>query len=263
MTDPIEIAGRRFALEALTADTSTPAELDTAAAEIFGLFVAREAEFGVNPDIITEYPGIEADGPFLADPAGFVARRLAAEAAPFGRVVVLTTFADLVAGPLAAQGFSALPIDMPAGPDHTSAFILDLTEAPARTLYLEAVDEADEKIRPNFALRLLDEGGALQGGACGSIHDRDGRRYAYLATMTLVAGLPAGTGTKLGRALLDLLRDQGVTTVHLGTQTAGPFYEKLGFRVTQRLIPALRTRTAADGRIITHDLVMMARDLAA
>lgn len=262
MTDRTRIADHGFALEALTTDTATRAQLDAAAAEIFGLFIAREPEFGFNPDVVTEYPGIEAGGPFLTDPAGFVAKRLAAEAIPFGRVVILTTFADLVAGPLAAQGFKALPIDMPAGPDHTAAFTLDLTKAPARTLYLEAVNEADEKIRPNFALRMLDADGVLKGGACGSIHDRGGRRYAYLATMTLAAGLPAGTGTALAGALLDLLRDQGVATVHLGTQTAGPFYEKLGFRVTHRLIPALRHRTGADGRVIAHDLVMMALDLA-
>ena len=258
--DSIRIAGKTFALQALT--TATPrTDLDAAAAEIFGLFLKREPEFGFNPDVVTEYPAIDADAPFLRDPAGFVSARLAeAESAPFDRVVILTTFADRVRDPLVAQGFAVLPIDMPAGPDNTAAFTLDLGAGP-RTLYLEAVNEADEKIRPNFALRLLDAEGVLQGGACGSIHDRNGRRYAYLATMTLAEGLPPGTGTLLAEALLDLLRDQGVAVVHLGTQTAGPFYEKIGFRVTHRLIPGLRSRKGADGRVIAHDLVMMALDL--
>lgn len=262
MTDQITIANRPFTLTALTAETASRDQLDAAAAEIFGLFITREAAFRFNPDVVTEYPAIDADSPFLTDPASHIAARLEAADAPFGRIVVLTTFADQVGAALAADGFTAHPIDMPAGPDHTAAFTRDLDAASARTLYLEAVNEADEKIRSNFALRLLDEKGALKGGACGSIHTRSGRRYAYLATMTLAAGLPPGTGTVLAGALLDLLRQQGVATVHLGTQTAGPFYEKLGFRITHRLIPGLRNRISSDGRTVAHDLVMMCRDLA-
>ena len=49
--------------------------------------------------------------------------------------------------------------------------------------------------------------------------------------------------------------------MHLGTQTAGPFYEQVGFRVTRRLIPELRNRRTADGRVVPHDLVMMEMDL--
>ncbi len=79
--------------------------------------------------------------------------------------------------------------------------------------------------------------------------------------MTIVAGLPPGTGTRLAAAMLDFLRDLGVARVHLGTQTAGPFYEQVGFRVTHRLIPALRNRRAADGRRVEHDLVMLEMDL--
>ena len=79
--------------------------------------------------------------------------------------------------------------------------------------------------------------------------------------MTVVAGLPPGTGTKLAGAMLDFLRGLGVATVHLGTQTAGPFYEQVGFRVTRRLIPELRNRRTADGRVVPHDLVMLEMDL--
>ena len=76
-----------------------------------------------------------------------------------------------------------------------------------------------------------------------------------------LAGLPPGTGTKLAGAMLDFLRGLGVSTVHLGTQTAGPFYEQVGFRVTRRLIPELRNRRTADGRVVPHDLVMLEMDL--
>jgi len=262
MVETLTVQDRRFTLEVLTTATASRAQLDAGAAELFGLFLSREKEFGFNPDVVVEYPDIAAEGPFLSDPAGFVAARRA-EGAPFARVVILTTFADRVHNALAAQGFAARPIDMPAGPDHTAAFLwpADGTQPKGRTLYLEAVNEADEKIRPNFVLRLLDEAGQLQGGACGSIHARDGRSYAYLATMTLAEGLPPTTGTSLGAALLELLRREGVATVHLGTQTAGPFYEKLGFRTTLRLVPALRYRQAGEGRLIPHDLVMMELDL--
>ncbi len=258
MTNRTRIAGHALTLEALPPTAPRP-ELDAAAAEIFALFLGREAEFGFNPDVVTESPGIEADGPFLSDPAAHVAARL--KTGDFGRVVILTTFADRVGAALAARGFAMQAIDMPAGPDHTAAFTRDLPGGSARILYLEAVNEADPKIRPNFALRLRNAAGDLVGGAAGSIHARDGRRHAYLAIMAVAQGLPAGTGTALGAALLDLLRDQDVAAVHLGTQTAGPFYERLGFRVTHRLIPGLRYRTGTDGARIAHDLVMMARDL--
>ena len=34
-----------------------------------------------------------------------------------------------------------------------------------------------------------------------------------------------------------------------------------GFRVTRRLIPELRNRRTADGRVVPHDLVMLEMDL--
>ena len=77
--------------------------------------------------------------------------------------------------------------------------------------------------------------------------------------MTLDNGLPNGTGTALGKKLIDVLRAEGVTAIHLGTQTAGPFYEKLGFSVTHRLVLGLRTRRAANGVLVQTDLVMMER----
>lgn len=259
--------GARFTLQAATRSTASQQELDAQAGAIFALFLAREREFGFNPQVVTEYPGI-ADpetSAFLRDPVAEIARRrtdLAAEGPAIARVVVLTTYADRIGAALTDAGFAAHPIDMPAGPDQTAAFTRDFSQAgTGRTLYLETVNEADEKIRPAFTITMRDAGGQLFGGACGSLHRRGGRLYAYLATMTLAAGLPPGTGTKLAGVMLDFLRAKGVGTVHLGTQTAGPFYEQLRFRITHRLIPALRNRQGADGSPVTHDLVMMKMDL--
>jgi hypothetical protein len=61
--------------------------------------------------------------------------------------------------------------------------------------------------------------------------------------------------------MLDILRSLGVATGQLGTQTAGQFYEKLGFRVTHRLVSGLRSRKLADGQHVSHDLVMMSMEL--
>ncbi len=248
----------------------TPREqLDAEAAAIYGIFAEREKEFGFSPDVIVEYPSIadpQTSG-FLADPAGYISARVAEldKEGPISRVVVLTTFGQQLLGPLSASRFVPAKIDMPAGPDHTYAFGLDLDveKKPGRLLYLEAVDEADDKIRPTFVLKLLDDEGRLCGGACAAVHARDGRRYAYLSMLTLTQGLPATTGTRLAAAMLDLMRLQGVDMVHLGTQTAGRFYEKLGFQVTHRLVSGLRTRASADGHDIRDDLVMLSKTLEA
>ena len=269
--DRLDSGGQSFSLASATREDSSQQHLDDRAAELFGLFLERERDFGFNPAVVVEYPDAAdpATSAFLNDPLTQIAARRAALAQsgdPVARVLVLTTHADRLGPALTGAGYQVLPIDMPAGPDHTAAFARDFPEAgpeaePGRTLYLEVVNAADEKIRPGFALTMTDAAGRLCGGASGSLHRRDGRLYAYLATMTVVAGLPPGTGTKLAGAMLDFLRGLGVATVHLGTQTAGPFYEQVGFRVTRRLIPELRNRRTADGRVVPHDLVMLEMDL--
>lgn len=241
--------------------------LDDSAAALSTLFLVREAEFAVSPDVTIDYPDIGAGqaSPFLDDPVGYLNERLAEEpsgGAPIDRVVILTTFSDRVGEALGLAGYDATPIVMPAGPDSVGWFRCDLDGAgDGRTLYIEAVDEADEKIRPAFSVELRDGSGTLRGGACGSIHELGERRYAYLATMALHADLPPQTGHRLGEAVLDHLRALGVDTVHLGTQTAGPFYERLGFQVVHTVLPRLRTRVDGTGNTVATDLVMMARDL--
>lgn len=240
--------------------------LDQASMALFALFQARETEFGFNSNIVVEYPDISDIGQsaFLLDPAGYANARVAAlnsDGDPISHIVILTTFGDRLRGSLFSAGYHGSNIDMPAGPDGTAWFERKQADncAKQRTLYLEAVDEADEKIKPSFVIELRDKEGRLRGGGCGAIHERGGLRFCYLATMTLDTGLPKGTGTALGEILIDVLRAEGVIAIHLGTQTAGPFYEKLGFRVTHRLVHNLRTRAVTNGAQVQTDLVMMER----
>lgn len=261
----LTIAGHSFTLEALTLSNSSEERLRDSAAAVSALFLEREREFSVHPSVVVDFPDLadtSATG-FLADAPAYVARRLVSmRGSPSAiRIVVLTTYGDIVGPSFTARGYEMVPIDMPAGPDHTAAFIRDPAHAvcDVRTLYIEAVNEADEKIRPSFVLRLVDMRGQLCGGACGSIHERDGVRYAYLATMTLMSGMPQGSGTAIVEQLMHFLRVQRVRTVHLGTQTAGRFYEKMGFKVEHRLIHNLRVRQDR-GQDVFGDLVMLSMD---
>ena len=262
----LTISDQGFMLTTLALADTPQTVLDAEAAQIFALFLEREAEFGVHPAVNIDYPDIASpsQSEFLTDAARYVKKRAAAmSAASLGvRVVVLTTYANIVGASLESAGYQAIPIDMPAGPEHTAAFVREPpgSEPTLRTLYVEAVNEADEKIRPAFVMKLTDANGRLCAGACGSIHPRQGRRYAYLATMALAPGMPAGSGTALGQHLLQFLRDEGVTTVHLGTQTAAKFYEKLGFKVDHRLVRHLRVRDN-HGQEEFGDLVMLSKVL--
>ncbi len=262
----LDIAGRKFKVHTLTLADTAAATIRDEAAAIFALFLKREAEFGVHPSVVIDYPDLSdrSLSGFLADAAAYVAKRAASMPDdPAGvAIVVLTTYADVVGSGFAAAGYKTVRIDMPAGPDHTAAFLLPARDPglAARTLYIEAVNEEDEKIKPSFVLKLTDERGHLCGGACGSIHEREGQRYAYLATMTLAPGVPEGSGSALVAQLVQFLRSQGVAMVHLGTQTAGRFYEKMGFKVEHRLVRNLRARQQ-DGQEITGDLVMLSMKL--
>lgn len=262
----LKIAGHLYTLQALTLADTAPHTLRDGSAALFKLFVEREAEFKVHPSVVIHYPDVSdtSNSGFLADAAAYVARQAASmvKGGPALQTVVLTTYGDRVWESLEAAGYAALRIDMPAGPEHTAAFVL-APSAPCgdvQTLYIEAVNEDDEKIRPSFMLQLTDANGRLCGGACGAIHEREGKRYAYLATMAMASGMPTGSGTALGHQLVQFLRSQGVATVHLGTQTAGRFYTKLGFKVDHVLVRKLRVRHQG-GLEIPGDLVMLSMDL--
>ncbi|MGP1681427.1 MAG: GNAT family N-acetyltransferase [Giesbergeria sp.] len=262
----MNISGLNFKLDAFVLGAASAETLRNESSPIFDLFLRRETEFGVHPSVEIDYPDLAdtSTSGFLTDAAAYVAKRLAAlaETAAVHRIVVLTTYSDIVGPSFAAAGYKTVPIDMPAGPDHTAAFLLGPTPArgDGRTLYVEAVNEADEKIRPSFVLKLTDTQGQLCGGAYGVVHDRQGKRYAYLATMTLASAMPQGSGTAMVQQLVQFLRSQGVSTVHLGTQTAGGFYEKMGFRVDHRLVRSMRTRQQG-GKEVLGDLVMLSMDI--
>ncbi|MCA8887188.1 MAG: hypothetical protein KDA46_00025 [Parvularculaceae bacterium] len=264
----LTIGAETFSLSVMTKADTSREQLDAEAGAIYQIFAGREREFGFGRDVVVEYPQItEAQtSRFLIDPAGHIAARVSEleKTRPISSIVVLTTYGQQLLGPLSAAGFEPVQIDMPAGPDHTYAFTLarDAGAPGACALYLEAVDEADEKIRPTFVLRLVDGDGRLCGGACGSVHERGGERFAYLATLTLAAGTPPTTGTQLAEAMFEILRGQGVSVLHFGTQTAGRFYEKLGGKITHRLVKGLRTRVSPQGVSLSDDLVMMRIDLA-
>jgi len=262
----LHIAGQRFQLQAFTLGDTDEGTLRTLAAALFALFLEREAEFGFHASVVVDHPeSSDSSGTgFLADAAAYASRKAALmDGGPQGiRIVILTTYSDVVRSGLEAAGYRFIAIDMPAGPEHTAAFILEprVADRDLRTLYIEAVNEDDEKIRPSFVLRLLDSNGRLCGGACGSIHERAGKRYAYLATMALASGMPTGAGTVLMEQLVQFLRSQRVAMVHLGTQTAADFYEKCGFTVDHRLIRGLRIRSK-NGQEVMGDLVMLSRAL--
>ena len=262
----LRIAGQRFQLQVFTLADTDKETLGEQASALFSLFVEREAEFGFHPSVVVDHPDIsDSSGTgFLADAATYATQRAAlmAEDLHAIRIVVLTTYSDVVRSGLEAAGYHFIAIDMPAGPEHTAAFILEpsVADRDFRTLYIEAVNEDDEKIRPSFVLRLSDSRSRLCGGACGSIHERAGKRYAYLATMALASSMPPGAGTAMMEQLVQFLRSQNVAMVHLGTQTAAEFYEKSGFTVDHRLIRGLRIRSK-NGQEVLDDLVMLSMAL--
>lgn len=235
-------------------------------AAIIDLFVTREAEFDFDGSMVVDYPDLfdTSTSGFLPNASHYAARKAAllSEEISAVRIVILTTYGDIVRSSCEAAGYNYLPIDMPAGPEQTAAFILEpkTFDGDVRTLYIEAVNENDDKIKPAFVLRLSNPQGDLCGGAFGSIHEREGRRYAYLATMTLASGLPKGTGIAFMEQLLQFLKGQRVDVVHVGTQTAAKFYEKAGFKVEHRLIKNLRFRHQK-GQPVSGDLAILSMTL--
>lgn len=251
---------RHNPLELFQPDNSPPNELSERQQALFALLQLREQEFGFNPNVIVHYPETR----FLNAPLDYLAQLIVAQQQQgnlISEVVILTTYPQVQA-PLVDHGYRHEAVHMPAGPDYTAIFRLDYGANPAgKTLYIEAVNEQDPKIRPTFVLMLHNENGELQGGMSGSIYSTDNRRYAYIGTVVVQPGQPAGTGTLLANTVLEYLTQQGVYEVNLGTQTAEPFYAKLGFQTIHHIVPALRHRTASDGAVLPHNLVIMSKML--
>jgi N-acetylglutamate synthase-like GNAT family acetyltransferase len=227
--------------------------------QLFQLLQIREREFGFNPNIHIHYP---SDLPtFLTDPLCYVQQLTQAQ--PVQAIVILTTYGKELSLPLSSAGYKTETIHLPAGPDHTMTFSYQVPNMTnGATLYIEAVNEQDEKIQPTFVLTLTDTNGVLQGGMSGSIWvSPEGIRYAYIATVVVNQNLPAGSGTQLAQQVLDYLKKENVKEVNLGTQTAEAFYTKMGFKVIHHILPDLRFRTDTNGKQLSQNLVIMSRFL--
>jgi N-acetylglutamate synthase-like GNAT family acetyltransferase len=252
------MANRHSSLELYQPGNSTPDELSEKQLALFALLQLREQEFGFNPDVIVHYP----EASFLTAPLDYLDQRILEQQQQghlINEVVILTTYLQVQAL-LGERGYRHEAVHMPAGPDHTAIFRVQCgTHVAGKTLYVEAVNEQALKIRPTFVLMLRDEHGELQGGMSGSIWTKEERRYAYIGTVAVQPGQPAGTGTLLASTVLEYLMQQGVCEVNLGTQTAEPFYTKLGFQTIHHIVSALRHRIAEDGTELPHNLVIMSK----
>ena len=255
--------GHPCQIQLLDGKSHSSDQLQQAQAELFDILQQREREFGYSPAIHVVYP--DRTEAFLTDPLAYIQGKIADIKLMQGRdvtsVVILTTYGDRLLTPLCTAGYQADKIFMPAGPEHTYRFATsERAEATAQQpccLYLEAVNEQDAKIRPSFVLRLTDEAGALRGGLCGSVADVDGERFAYIATVVVDASAPASAGSRIAELALDYLGREGVKSVHLGTQTAVGFYQKMGFTIIHSIVKHLRYRVARDGSQVWNDLVIM------
>lgn len=251
---------RHNSLELYQPNNSSPDRLSERQLMLFALLQQREQEFGFNQNVIVHYP----EASFLTAPLDYLDQLILEQQQQghlINEVVILTTYQELYS-PLTQSGYLHEAVHMPAGPDHTAIFRAHCGSQPAgKILYIEAVNEQDPKIQPTFVLMLRDEHGELQGGMSGSIWTQDKRRYAYIGTVVVQPGQPARNGTLLANTVLEYLTQQGVYEVNLGTQTAEPFYAKLGFQTIHHIVPALRHRTASDGAVQPHNLVIMSKML--
>lgn len=236
--------------------------------DVFRLLAERVAACGYGPDVIAELPSLDPAALFLADPARWLDERhadLAARRRPLRETVILTTFGPRLAAALRPKGFAVETVGLPAAPP--GALILrrrESTERPGDAgalLYVEAVDEADPAIAPNFALALM-EGDALAGGVCGAIARSGGEAAAWISGFAVRADAPAGLGGRLHALLEDALRARGVARIDLGTQTAAPFYARMGYVQTRLVAKGLRARPGPDGRAVACDLAMLRKRLA-
>lgn len=245
-------------------------QLIDAQAALFTMLSQREKEFGFNPHIIIEYPNSIAD--FLNEPIAYLETCISAIQTTHNKfikeIIILTTYGDRLINTLGLHDYVAEKINMPAGPEHTFKFSKVLREIHppsdhlACTLYVEAVNEQDEKIRPTFILNVYDTQGALCGGMSGSIAHIESKKYAYIATVVTHAHAPKLTGSHITQAALMYFKKMGVKQVDLGTQTADRFYEKQGFHISHTILSKLRNRVGKEGHLIHHDLVIMRKELS-
>ncbi len=229
-------------VEILTPDRPGFADACGQVAQLLG---EREAEFHFNPE--THRPAISAVD-FLADPAGTILPAITGD----GLVAILTTWSDVLAPMLIAQGFQFRPITWPAGPLNSGIFNRG---GDGRAIYIELVNEDAPEIAPSHVLRAF----GINGFVGGTITTVRGDA-AWLAVMCVKAQLPKGAGSQIWEALVTDLVQRGVGRLDLGTQTAERFYTRCGTTIADRVISRLRWRDGTDGPV-WNDLVMMTIDL--
>jgi amino-acid N-acetyltransferase len=84
---------------------------------------------------------------------------------------------------------------------------------------------------------------------------------ALLRSVAVDAALRGqGLGQRLTRAALDLARDRGVATVYLLTETAGDFFPRFGFQLTERaaVVPAVQQSVEFKGACPASAQVLVA-----
>ena len=274
MENTLHINDKKYLLKIFSIETHPQWLVDEKKQAIFDLFIQRDqTEFYFSPDKVVHYPEIDSkNSPFFTDPVSYVQACIDQESAEkqtlIDHVIILTTHGHILNQPFIDAGYRAEKIDMPAGPKYTYAFSKLFPDSnpqkytnAGKTLYIEAVNEHDEKIRPTFSLVIKTENHELCGGVCGSIFEDQQRKYAYIATLVIKKGLEKSTGSALASATWDYLRRQGVSQINLGTQTAAKFYAKQGFSVIHRLVKNLKIRLTNQGKEISNDLVIMAKAL--
>lgn len=260
-------AGRDYTAYFLARPDESGEEVGRAVAAAFDLLSSRVGAFVDGPDVIAERPSLDPAALFLADPARWLEERHAdfrAQGRPLRETVILTTFGPRLASALAPLGFAAETIGLPAAPP--GALALRRTEGGRQEngagalFYIEAVDDAHPAIAPTFALVVM-EGDALAGGVCGAVAPSGGENAAWIAAFATRADAPAGLGTRMHGLLEHALRAHDVARIDLGTQTAAPFYARLGYVTTRLVAKGLRARPGPDGRVVSSDLAMMQKRL--
>lgn len=221
--------------------------------DLFSLLKQREMEICFNPNIYVDYPD---ENRFLSSTIEYIDDKIA-EKCDISQVVILTTYGDKLFDTLCGNGFKYEKIDMPAAPTYTCLFKKRISKEDEKILYIEFVDEQDEKILPSVVFTIESSEGEFMGGVCGSIFRDNGSTYAYLSTMAIAEGVQKGTGSDLLSAVLSYWKNEGVEVVNLGTQTAEGFYLKNGFTTIKRVLPNLRYKKDNNDAIISIDLVMM------
>lgn len=231
-------------------------ELNRQRQKVLDLLIERDKDFLFAPSVHVVYPIVEQ---FLQSPVAYI-QKLLIQYKEINSIVLLTTYGSLLQKDLCMNGYTYEKINMPAAPEHTAMFTKKhaiFNTEQSKTLYIELVDEDDERIKPSVVLTLSNADNCFYGGVCSSMQRVGDDLYAYLSIMAVSASAPKGAGTALLKAVIAYWQKQGVKAMHLGTQTASGFYLNNGFKIIHHVLPHIRLQLLPDGSFRNQDLVMM------